>query len=183
MLSITPGVPAGIALQGADTHLGESWIQWGGGGSPPGNPFLWYGSTLFSSSSKGPSGEDTQAYPLPQVNSATGPSQFPSPNGSLYTTKGWGPAGPFCTRCLSMGDFRLSSQFKKLYVYIASMVKSLGDISWAQWWKLMNITKIVHSAGQELISYCSPKYGEFWIMMTPYKTTSLGGSVLSKRTS
>ena len=32
-------------------------------------------------------------------------------------------------QCLSMGDFKLSSQFKKFYVYMASMVKFLGDIS------------------------------------------------------
>ena len=76
-----------------------------------------------------PVGIKTQAYPLSHVNSSTGHSHFPSPKGSLYKTKGCGPAGLYCTKCLSMGDFKLSSQFKKLYVYMASMVKFLGDIS------------------------------------------------------
>ena len=67
--------------------------------------------------------------PLPQVNSSTGPSHLPSPNGSMYKTKGCGTAGLFCTRCLSMGDLQLSSQFKKLYEYIVSTVKFLGDVS------------------------------------------------------
>ena len=99
-----------------DVQLGESWIgrvQWGGGGLLPGKPFLIWLHPLLCSS-KGPSGEKTQAYPLPQVNSATGPSHFPSPNGSLYKTKGCGTAGLFCPRCLCMGDFKLSSQLKKI---------------------------------------------------------------------
>ena len=33
---------------------------------------------------------------------------------------------PVLYKCLSMGDFKLSSQFKKLYVFIARMVKILG---------------------------------------------------------
>ena len=76
-----------------------------------------------------PVGIKTQAYPLSHVNSSTGHSHFPSPKGSLYKTKGCGPAGLFCTKCLSIDDFKLSSQFKNFYVYIASMVKVLGDIS------------------------------------------------------
>ena len=110
-----------------DVQLGESWIgrvQWGGGGSLPGKPFLICLRPLRCSS-KGLSGEKKQAYPLPQVNRATGPSHFPSPNGSQYKTKECGTAGLFCPRCLSMGDFKLSSQLKKLYVFIASMVKIL----------------------------------------------------------
>ena len=114
-----------------DAQLGESWIrrvQWGGSGSLPGKPFLiWL--HLLRCSSKDLSGEKKQAYPLPQVNSAAGPSHFPSPNGSLYKTKGCGTAGLFCIRCLCMDDFKLSSQFKKFYVYMASMVKFLEDIS------------------------------------------------------
>ena len=63
-----------------DVQLGESWIrrvQWGGGGLLPGKPFLMWLHPLRCSS-KGPSGEKKQAYPLPQVNNATGPSHFPS---------------------------------------------------------------------------------------------------------
>ena len=99
-----------------DAQLGESWIgrvQWGGGGLLPGKPFLIWLHPLRCSS-KGPSGENKQAYPLPQVNRATGPSHFLSPNGSLYETKWCGTAGLFCLRRLSMGDFKLSLQLKKL---------------------------------------------------------------------
>ena len=98
-----------------DAQLGESWIrrvQWGGSGSLPGKPFLIWLHPL-QCSSKGPSGEKKQAYPLPQVNRVTGPSHLPSPNGSLYETKGCGTAGLFCPRHLSMGDFKLSSQLKQ----------------------------------------------------------------------
>lgn len=63
---------------------------------------------------------------FPELIAQLGPPIFLPLNGSLYKTKGCGPAGLFCTKCLSMGDFRLSSQFKTLYVYIASMVKFLG---------------------------------------------------------
>ena len=133
MMTICPGMLTGIPFKGGDTQLREVWIgkvHWGGGGlSLPGKPFLSYGFTLFAGSSKGPSGEYIQAYPLPQVNSSNGPSHVPSPNGSLYKTKGYGTTGLFCTSCLSMGNFKLSSQFKKLYEYIASTVKFLGDVS------------------------------------------------------
>ena len=61
--------------------------QWSRSGSPLGKPFLWYGFTLFAGNSKGPSGEETQAYPLLQINSSTGPFHFHSPNRSLYKTK------------------------------------------------------------------------------------------------
>ena len=103
----------------------------------PGKPFLIWLHPL-QCSSKGPSGEKTQAYPLPQVNRVTGPSHFLSPNGSLYETKWCGTAGLFCPRCLSMGDFKLSSQFKKLYVYIASMVKFLGNFCLSNYLRLQS---------------------------------------------
>ena len=93
MLNSAPGVLAGIPLEWGNTQLGESWVrrvQWGAGGLPPGQPFLWYGFTVFVGSSKGPSGEEAQAYPVSQVNSATGPSHFAFPNGSLYKTKACG---------------------------------------------------------------------------------------------
>ena len=119
-----------LYFSGGDAQLGESWItrvQWGGSGLLPGKPFLIWLHPL-QCSSKGPSGEKKQAYPLPHVNRATGPSHRPSPNGSLYKTKGCGTTALFCPRCLSMGDLKLSSQLQKLYVFIASMVKILGHI-------------------------------------------------------
>ena len=75
---------------------------------------FWYGFTLFDAAPKVLLERKKQAYPLPQVNSTTGPSHFPSPNGSLYKTEGCGTAGLFCPRCLCMGDFKLSSQLKKI---------------------------------------------------------------------
>lgn len=132
MRNLCPGMWTEIPPHGETHSLEKSGLGESNGaevGEGQGSLFHDLGFTLFAGSSKDPSGEETQAYPLPQVNSSTGPSHIPSPNGSLYETKGRGPAGLFCTKCLSVGGFTLSSQFKKLYVYIASMVKFLGVVS------------------------------------------------------
>ena len=75
-----------------DVQLEEAWIgrvQWGGGGLLPGKPFLlWLHPLRYGS--KGPSGEKKQAYPLPQVNNATGPSHFPSLMGLCIRPRGVG---------------------------------------------------------------------------------------------
>ena len=114
-----------------DVQLGESWIrrvQWGGGGSLPGKPFLIWLHPLRCSS-KGPSGEKTEAYPLPQVNSATGPSHFSSPNGSLYKTKGVGRQACFAQGVCLWVTLNFHHNSKNYTYLLPAWLKSWGVVS------------------------------------------------------
>ena len=131
MLNFAPGALAGIPLQGGDTQLGESWIrtvQWGRSGSLPRKPFLRYGFTLFTRSSRGPSGKETQHTLFPKLIVQLGLPIFLTLMCLCIRPRGVGLQACFAQGvCLWVTlNYRHNS---KNCMYIASMVKFLGDIS------------------------------------------------------
>ena len=129
MLNITPGVLAGIPLQKVTHSLEKSGL----GESNGMEVGRGYGSLSCDIASP-----SSPAAPKVFLESKHKHTLFPKLIAQLDLPIFLSLTGlcirprncrPVLYKCLSMGDFKVSLQFKKFYVYIASMVKFLGDVS------------------------------------------------------
>ena len=115
-----------------DAHLGESWIrgvQWGWRWVAAREAFSHMASPPSSGAPKVLLERKHKPTLFPKLIVQLGLPIFLPLMGLCIRDQGGGTAGLFCPRRLSMGDFKLSSQFKEWYEYVASMLKFLGDVS------------------------------------------------------